>query len=195
MYPMTYEEFKNKILTLFLENDWEFRREFTREEKQEFVDNHNFDYHESYRDECRNYDEGNINVFDNHGDAFKYIMGLLDDCDMYFYRKTHPRKELEKVDESKYPMTYNEFYKILREKLLEDAIEIRGVPEEEAKERIDACFKPDTDDGYIYYLQSCEDYDFYKSKGDSAYKKIFTPSSIDGYHVDGINNCEFWDYY
>ena len=195
MYLLTDEEFKNKMLTLLLENDWEFRREFTREEKQEFIDNHNFDYHESYREECRNYDESNINVFDNHDDAFKYILGLLDDCNMYFYRKTHPRKELEKVDESKYPMSYKEFYKILREKLLENAIEYRGVPEEEAKETINSNFKQGTDDGYIYYLKSCKAYDKYKSEGNPVYKKIFTPYTINGYHTSGINNCQFWEYF
>ena len=194
MYPLTYEEFKNKILTLFLENEWEYHKKFTKKEKQEFIDNHDFDYHESYRKECMNYDEKNINVFDNQKEVSGYMRGLLDDCDLYLYRKTHPQKELEKVDESKYPMTYNEFYKILREKLLEDAIENRGVPEEEAKERINSNFKPGTDDGYIFYLKSCKAYD-YKSKGNPVYKKIFTPYAIDGYHTSGINNCEFWDYF
>lgn len=196
---MSYEEFKNKILKLFLENEWEYHKKFTREEKQEFIDNHEFDthvfdYHEAYMNECKNYDEGKANAFNNNDEASRYMRGLLDDCDLYFFSKAYPLVGYEKIDESKYPMSYKEFYKILRENLLVNAVEYMKVPEDEAKKRIDHYFRPESDDGYGYYLKSCEIYDKYKAEGDPAYKKIFTPSTINSFHTSSINTCDFWDY-
>ena len=96
----------------------------------------------------------------------------------------------EKLDESKYPMTYDEFLKILREKIYQDALE-RNVSPAEALEFIDTEFRIGTDDGYYYYHESCEIYDKYKSEKHPSVNSIFTPEAIEGYHVDGINNTKF----
>lgn len=56
-YPVTYNTFKNRILEFFLEKDWNYNTTFTREQKQEFLDNHELDFTESYNEECQNYDK------------------------------------------------------------------------------------------------------------------------------------------
>ena len=193
MYPMSYDEFKNALLSYFV-NEANNEQFYTKKSILEFVNNHNFDFHSYYELECSKYDDNIRNVFDDNEVFSDYMFYLDETC--YMYCSEHDLlPEIEKVDESKYPMSYEEFMDILREKLLEDAVEYRSVPEEEAKKTIDDNFRPGTDEGYSYYLKSCKAYDEYKSEGDPVYKKIFTPYAINGYHTDGINNCQFWDYF
>ena len=134
-YPVTYNVFKNRILEYFLEKDWDYNTKFTKEQKQEFLDNHNFDFKESYREECDNYDNGFKNVFTTPEDTHKYILGLLFDCEMYFNSKENEESQKSEIDESKYPMTYKEFENTLGELFIERAPKMyRTVSTERAKE-------------------------------------------------------------
>lgn len=160
-YPITYDQFKKGILNAFLEKDWKYNRKFTKDEKQEFVDNNNFDFKESYEEECNNYDEGLLNVFDTPDDINKYIMGLLFDCEMYFNSKESQKApEEKKIDESKYPMTYNEFKGKITELYIKLAKRKWNDSEETAINDLNNYFREyDTDELWSDYVDCCEWYD------------------------------------
>ncbi len=187
MYPLTYEEFKNKLLDIFSKEDC--NKLFTDEGKQDFISNHEFDFHESYEHECENYDDKIENIFDNPEIASEYMLGLIEDCHSYCIERGFV-PQIEKVDEIKYPMTYDEFLRILREKIYQDAVK-HNISPEEVQEFIDSEFRLGTDDGYYYYKISCEAYDKYKSENHPAADCVFTPRAIGGYHVSGINATKF----
>ena len=174
-YPVSYDTFKNNILKYFLEKDWEYNTKFTKEQKQEFIDEHKFDFRESYQEECDNYDKGFINVFTTPKDTYKYILGLLFDCEMYFNSKGNEesqKSELD-VDESKYPMTYKEFEKRLGELFIDKAPKMyRDVSTEEAKEEWQNFLK---EQGPFYntYKEYCEMYDN-PSKRDVPKEEVFS---------------------
>lgn len=172
-YPVSYDTFKNNILNYFLEKDWEYNTKFTKEQKQEFIDNHNFDFRESYQEECDNYDNGLLNVFTTPTDTQKYVMGLLFDCEMYFNsRETEKSQKLE-IDESKYPMTYKEFEKTLGELFVEDAPKMyKDVSTGEAK-REWLNFLKEQGPFYNTYKEYCEMYDN-PSKRDVPKDKVFS---------------------
>ena len=176
-YPVSYDTFKNNILKYFLEKDWSYNTEFTKEQKQEFIDNHNFDFRESYQEECDNYDDGLLNVFTTPEDTRKYVMGLLFDCENYFNSKETLESQKSDVDESKYPMTYNEFEKVLGELFVERAPKMyRDVSTEEAKEGWQNFLK---EQGPFYdtYKDYCEMYDN-PSKRDVPKEEVFSKTII-----------------
>jgi len=114
-YPVNYETFKESILKKFVDGDWKYNTNFTREQKQEFIDEHNFDFTESYKEECENYDQGNKNVFTTPEDTSKYIYGLLFDCEHYFNSKNTSRQSSKSMNDGKYPMDYDDFEEKLGE--------------------------------------------------------------------------------
>ena len=176
-YPVSYDTFKNNILKYFLEKDWSYNTEFTKEQKQEFIDNHNFDFRESYQEECDNYDDGLLNVFTTPEDTHKYVMGLLFDCENYFNSKETLESQKSDVDESKYPMTYNEFEKVLGELFVERAPKMyRDVSTEEAKEGWQNFLK---EQGPFYdtYKDYCEMYDN-PSRSDVPKEEVFSKTII-----------------
>ncbi len=165
-YPVTYIVFKNRILEYFLEKDWEYNTKFTKEQKQEFLDNHNFDFKESYREECDNYDKGLLNVFTTPEDAHKYILGLLFDCESYFNSKEVDESQKSEIDESKYPMTYEEFEKLVGKIFVRDAPkQFTDVTVEEAKQGWKQYLKENGDVRFTYE-ERCEMYDNFSPKHD-----------------------------
>ena len=176
-YPVTYNTFKNKILEYFLEKDWDYNTKFTKEQKQEFVDNHNFDFKESYREECENYDKGLKNVFNNPEDTHKYVLGLLFDCELFFNSKENKESQKSKIDESKYPMTYSEFETVLGELFIEEAQSMyTDVTREDAEEGWKNFLKEERPFNRIY-----EDYcDMYDNpyKTDVSKEEVFTKPVI-----------------
>ena len=176
-YPVTYNVFKNRILEYFLEKEWDYNTKFTKEQKQEFIDNHNFDFKESYEEECDNYDKGLLNVFSTPEDTHKYVMGLLFDCEMYFNSKENEESQKSEIDESKYHMTYNEFENTLGEIFIERAPKMyRTVSTERAKEGWLNFLKEQGPFNRIYE-EYCEMYDN-PSKRDVAKKEVFTRQII-----------------
>ena len=176
-YPVTYNVFKNRILEYFLEKEWDYNTKFTKEQKQEFIDNHNFDFKESYEEECDNYDKGLLNVFSTPEDTHKYVMGLLFDCEMYFNSKENEESQKSEIDESKYPMTYKEFENTLGELFIERAPKMyRTVSTERAKEGWLNFLKEQGPFNRIYE-EYCEMYDN-PSKRDVAKKEVFTRQII-----------------
>ena len=172
-YPVTYNVFKNRILEYFLEKDWDYNTKFTKEQKQEFIDNHNFDFKESYREECDNYDNGFKNVFTTPEDTHKYILGLLFDCEMYFNSKENEESQKSEIDESKYPMTYKEFENTLGELFVEDAPKMyRDVSTEDAEREWQKFLKEEGPFNRIYE-EYCEMYDN-PSKRDVSKEEVFT---------------------
>lgn len=176
-YPVSYDTFKNNILKYFLEKDWSYNTEFTKEQKQEFIDNHNFDFRESYQEECDNYDDGLLNVFTTPEDTRKYVMGLLFDCENYFNSKETLESQKSDVDESKYPMTYNEFEKVLGELFVERAPKMyRTVSTERAKEGW-RNFLKEQGPFYDTYKDYCEMYDN-PSRSDVPREEVFSRNNI-----------------
>ena len=172
-YPVTYNVFKNRILEYFLEKDWDYNTKFTKEQKQEFVDNHNFDFKESYREECDNYDNGFKNVFTTPEDTHKYILGLLFDCEMYFNSKENEEPQKSEIDESKYPLTYKEFENTLGELFVEDAPKMyRDVSTEDAEREWKKFLKEEGPFNRVYE-EYCEMYD-HPSKRDVSKEEVFT---------------------
>lgn len=176
-YPVTYETFKNKLLEQFLEKNWDYNTKFTKEQKQEFIENHNFDFTESYQEECDNYDKGLLNVFTTPEDAHKYILGLLFDCEMYFNSKEMDKSQKSGIDESKYPMTYMEFEKTLGELFIETAPTMyTDVSTEDAKQGWQDFLK-EQGPFYSTYRDYCEMYDD-PSKRDVPQEDVFSKSII-----------------
>ena len=176
-YPVTYETFKNKLLEQFLEKNWDYNTKFTKEQKQEFIENHNFDFTESYQEECDNYDKGLLNVFTTPEDVHKYILGLLFDCEMYFNSKEMDKSQKSGIDESKYPMTYMEFEKTLGELFIETAPTMyTDVSTEDAKQGWQDFLK-EQGPFYSTYRDYCEMYDDH-SKRDVPQEDVFSKSII-----------------
>ena len=189
-YPVSYEQFKDTLLRVFLERDWEYDRKFTKEEKQEFIDNNNFDFKESYEWECKNYDAGRLNAFDTPEDAHKYIMGLLLDCEMYFASKESSEKVTTAggIDESKYPMTYNEFKNKIMELYVKAAKKRWNDSEEVARNDLKSYFKEyDTDELWSDYVNCCEWYDkSLKGLNDMPPENVFGDRHLDATYVAHI---------
>jgi len=176
-YPVTYDTFKNRILEYFLEKDWDYNTHFTKEQKQEFIDKHNFDFKESYEEECENYDKGLLNVFTTPEDTHKYVLGLLFDCEMYFNSKENNESQKSTIDESKYPMTYQEFENVLKESFIERAQDTyRDVTLDDAKEGWETFLKEEGPFHRIYN-DYCEMYD-YPSKRDVPKEEVFSKPII-----------------
>ena len=176
-YPVTYNTFKNRILEYFLEKDWDYNTKFTKEQKREFIDNHNYDFTESYEEECNNYDKGFKNVFTTPEDTHKYILGLLFDCEMYFNSKENNESQKSTIDESKYPMTYQEFENVLKESFIERAQDTyRDVTLDDAKEGWETFLKEEGPFHRIYN-DYCEMYD-HSSKRDVPKEEVFSKPII-----------------
>lgn len=178
-YPVSYDQFKNRIIEFFIEKDWNYNTKFSKEQKIEFIENSNIDFRESYQEECANYDNGYLNVFTTPEDTHKYIMGLLFECEMYFISKTSQAesKKRNEIDESKYPMTYSEFEKTLGELFVERAPKMyRTVSTERAKEGW-RNFLKEQGPFYDTYKDYCEMYDN-PSKRDVAKEEVFTKTII-----------------
>lgn len=178
-YPVSYDQFKNRIIEIFIEKDWNYNTKFSKEQKKEFIENSNINFWESYQEECANYDNGYLNVFTTPEDTHKYIMGLLFECEMYFISKTSQAesKKPDEIDESKYPMIYKEFEKILGELFVEDAPKMyKNVSTEEAKEGWKNFLKEQGPFNEVYE-EYCEMYDN-PSKRDVAKEEVFTKTII-----------------
>lgn len=178
-YPVSYDQFKNRIIEFFIEKDWNYNTKFSKEQKIEFIENSNIDLGESYQEECANYDNGYLNVFTTPEDTHKYIMGLLFECEMYFISKTSQAesKKRNEIDESKYPMTYNEFEKTLGELFIEKAPTMyRDVSTERAKEGWRNFLKEEGPFNEVYE-EYCEMYDN-PSKRDVPKEEVFTKTII-----------------
>lgn len=178
-YPVSYDQFKNRIIEFFIEKDWNYNTKFSKEQKIEFIENSNIDFRESYQEECANYDNGYLNVFTTPEDTHKYIMGLLFECEMYFISKTSQAesKKRNEIDESKYPMTYNEFEKTLGELFIEKAPTMyRDVSTERAKEGWRNFLKEEGPFNEVYE-EYCEMYDN-PSKRDVPKEEVFTKTII-----------------
>jgi len=178
-YPVSYDQFKNRIIEFFIEKDWNYNTKFSKEQKIEFIENSNIDFRESYQEECANYDNGYLNVFTTPEDTHKYIMSLLFECEMYFISKTSQAesKKRNEIDESKYPMTYKEFERILGELFIKMAPTMyRDVTTEDAKHGWQDFLK---ENGSLYslYEDYCEMYD-YPSKSDVPKEEVFSENNI-----------------
>ena len=159
-YPMTYEQFKEHFLKVFVERDWNYDRNFSCEEKQEFVDKHDFDFHNYYNEECEKYDKKEHNIFENSEDKLYPVDTLIFDCDMYFISKEVLKEESEElnIDESKYPMTYN----IFKEKMIGLLIKHTNhykMSKEEVTADLMEFFKNEHDYLLSSYSEKCEKYD------------------------------------
>jgi len=174
-YPVDYDTFKNRILQSFLKHDWKYTTKFTKKQKEEFINKHNFDFRESYEEECQNYDNGFENVFDKPEDTHKYILGLLFDCDQYYNSKQR-EEPVKEVDEGRYPVTYNEFEEIIRKLFIRDA----------PKQFTDVTTR-DAEDGWKQYLEEngdvrdtyeerCEMYD--NPSSNIPKDKVFTEEAL-----------------
>lgn len=70
-YPMKYNEFKEKIIKLFLdEEEYYYGKKYSKKEKEEFL-NYRGDFKQNYRNACYYYDIGENKNF-NDEDLFFY---------------------------------------------------------------------------------------------------------------------------
>ena len=196
-YPLTYTQVRDKLLDMFVNYDWEYKRDFTKEQKQEFLDNFNFDFHEAYRDECRNYDEGRPNIFTGDEGVY-YILGLLEECNLYYISKEtiEDTSEEKVIDESKYPMTYEQF----KEKILE--ILIRNVSQQygDSAEKITEDYNKylnEVSPKHVWYdyVERCEMYDLaleHPEKANIPLEYVFDDASLSG---GPVHVLEGWMYF
>ena len=183
-YPVTYNTFKNRILEFFLEKDWNYNTTFTREQKQEFLDNHELDFTESYNEECQNYDKGLLNCFDTPSETHKYILGLLFDCEKYYA----PQEAAKQSPKNKgYSMTYDEFEEKFLELLVKSATEQYNVSEQQVKKDFDNFVKENSDSVRYDYRERCQMYDYALVHSDEEYiipaDKVFSDDSLDSVPV------------
>ena len=159
-YPMTYEEFKEQLLKIFIEQDWTYDRKFSREDKKEFVDCHEFDFHDHYNKECEKYDSNKTNFFEKNDEYEIPIKKLLFDCDIYHITKelSGTSHELKKVAESSYPLNYQEFKEKMIGLLIKKTQHYK-IPKKEVLSDLKREFNDDPDCLLHYYRSQCEDYD------------------------------------
>ena len=153
---MNYEEFKNKILNLFI-NDSEviYEQDYTKKEKQEFIDNNTFDYHQAYEEECEEYDNGDKTVFQD--DNLKtYLLNLSFECHLYHQAKNQSTKENKNT---KYPMTLDEFTEKVTEELIKDCNKIYGDSREATLKDLDEALSEDSTLISAEYMRYCDIYD------------------------------------
>lgn len=103
-YPMTYEEFENRLFELFIE----------RGNKKE-------DWH--YFTDPQSYLKSDETLIDSWYEQFCYLLDKFDDNHFHDenLEERISRIELDiKIDNTKYPMTYEEYEKRLIELLLKD---------------------------------------------------------------------------
>ena len=105
-YPMKYNEFKEKIIKLFLdEEEYYYGKKYSKKEKEEFL-NYREDFKQDYRNACYYYDINENKNF-NDEDLFFIVESLSVGCHSYFYRKDSSIK----FEKGKYPLTMDEFKK------------------------------------------------------------------------------------
>lgn len=186
MTLMNYDEFKEKIIKAFHDIKWHYLS-FTDKEKEEFINKGNPDFHNYYENDYMKLEDASIK--EQELLISRIALNLFDECDSYFNDtpiKNFSDNEVEKVDESKYPMSFKEFMKTYKRLLIEDAVNDRGVSEDTAKKDIDSLFKDGTDDGYNTYKKHCDAYDDYKSKGwdpELVFKEPAISSSVDFFNT------------
>lgn len=165
---MTYEKFKNTILDLFINNDdIYYEKKYSKKERQEFVDNNNFDYKDAYKEECNAYDEGDKTVFEKEN-LETYLINLSFECFIYHGSKDEPVKE---IDESEYPMTLDEFTEKVTEKLIEDCHNIYGDDRETTLGDLNNALQEDSTLISAEYDRYCDIYD--NSLGRSDVSEIY----------------------
>ena len=153
---MNYEEFKNKILNLFI-NDSEviYEQDYTKKEKQEFIDNNTFDYHQAYERECKEYGGGDKTVFQD--DNLKtYLLNLSFECHLYHQIKKQPMQENKNTE---YPMTLDEFTEKVTEELIKDCNKIYGDSRETTLKDLDEALSEDSTLISAEYIGYCDIYD------------------------------------
>jgi len=153
---MNYETYKEKILKLFLEDDEvTYEQEYTRDEKQEFLDENTFDYHEAYEAECRAYDKGDVDVFGD--DNLKsYLFNLAFECHLYHQNKEGDDVESVKAD---YPMTLSEFTEKVTEELVKVCHNVYGDSRETTLNDLDKALEEDSSLISAEYDRYCYTYD------------------------------------
>lgn len=159
-YPLTYEQFKEHLLRIFVEREFDYDRTFSCEEKQEFVDNHDFDFHEYYNSECEKYDKNQPNLLELSEDQIYPVDALFFDCDIYYISKEVLKEESEEVniDESKYPLTYSLF----KEKMIGSLIKHTNryvMSKDEVISDLIEFFENDPEYLLYSYHKKCEEYD------------------------------------
>ena len=189
-YPVIYDEFRDKIIELFIENELKLDLEFTKEQRREFMDNNDRSFREDYEFECKNYAEGQPNVFDNPENIKFYIMGLNFDCQMYYIQKESPPDALDDydIDESKYPLNYEQFKKRLIEVLIKDAKRISKVDKDEVLRDVRQYIKDYPTALPFFYRQTCKHYDKLKREkyGEDVLERIFGEDAI------SVNTVYYW---
>lgn len=182
----TYTEFKNKLLHEFLETNDKYTRNLTRQEKQEFINQNNFDFHEAYKTETRNLEQGNQNIFETPEETQKYVKGLLFDCEVYYTDQESTKAETG--DNMKYPMTYEEFKDKITELYVDVARRRWNDSRETALADLERYFKEyDTDRLKSDYHDCCELYDKAENgETDMPVDNVFSDAHLRSAYVDHI---------
>jgi len=177
---MNYDSFKNKIIELFL-NDKEiiYEKEYSKEEKQEFIDNHKFDYHESYEDECKAYDKGDKTVFQINN-LKAYLFNLAFECFLYHTAKNQSAKD---IVEELYPMTLNEFTEKVTDELIKECHNIYGDDRETTLKDLNKALEDDPTIISAQYRSYCNDYDKSQGRDDVPENYPFNNLSNAVYHI------------
>ena len=146
---LSIEEFKEKIINLFLnEEEYYYRKKYSKEEKEEFIKYDN-DFKQDYRNACYHYDIGENKNF-SAKDLFFIVESLSVGCHSYFYRKNSSVK----LEKGKYPMTMDEF----KEKVTDLFFKTYSNPSL-YDERVKAIEDEGPNLWNMLYGQACYDYD------------------------------------
>lgn len=192
-YPLTYEEFEDKILEIFVEEDMEYPVKFSSGEKREFVMTHDFDFHEAYNEECEKYDEGKANLFEDTEKDIPMIQDLLFDCDVYYTSKELANETtlISDLDENAYPMTYQLFKEKMIRSLVKMSKRISKMSKDEVIEELKPFFKENPNYLAHIYRDKCQDFDRYTSKNCKFIaKKVFDDQKFPVF--DWGQDLDFW---
>ena len=150
-YPLSYEEFKEKLINLFINDETHFYgKKYTKEEKKEYITNEDDDdFKQYYRNACYKYDIGENKNF-NDDDLIFLIESLSIGCHSYFYRKNSSKK----FEKGKPPLTMDEF----KDKVLNLYFKTYSDPSL-YDERVKAIEDEGPNLWNMLYGQACYDYD------------------------------------
>jgi len=129
-YPISYEQYYEKMINIFLEKEWNYYYHFTYKEKKEFIDSHNLDLQKYYKHECYKYDKNEENLFEKPDKIKNYpITDLLFKCAVYHITKELPddSKYVEDINQTMYPLNYNQFKEKMIYLLINEAKKISKI--------------------------------------------------------------------